>query len=827
MRAFLDAPPRLSAPGIYLLREAALVLLWAYIILIGGSVNGLVAFRLQALSAVLMAVLGGAWLGGLLLRRRSVPGVGLEWAALLFVGAQLVTVLLSQDVRRSLPLPAQAVAYIVIFYCAYSLTRSGWPAELTEKTLLIVGGIVIGLSGVELAQRYLGWLALVAGQTVAPDFQYRLYSVFGDANLLSSFLNILTPLALARALVTPHRVARLSLLVWLAAALGVQAFTLSRGGQAGLAVALGVLAGLWMGVVSETARARAEAVWRWLRAHPASILALAAILVAAFAFAVYRVLTFEGSATQGPAAQARSQFWGAAWMAFTSSPFWGTGPGTFPTDYMRYNSAPPDRLYLHAHSVPFTTAAESGLIGLGAVAIAVAAIAWALWRARRKPTLAARARWAAVAASWAGFLTHSQVDDHTRYLAVALPLAVLLACALAEESDPLPARAASTPACFHPLWLLLPGLAAALFTAYSLRAYALSEQAVEAGSSGDWARAAQGFDEAANADPALAFYWQQAGYAYGWLAAAGDAAALEAGIARLERGRDLEPAYAVTHANLAALYWQAGRHAEALAAMQQASQLAPLAATYHLNLGRYAEALNQPDVAQTAYQRFLALRPMSAGLSFWTETPVRRQALATSLPTEAAPLERVRTRIAAGQIHDAEQFLLEAWRDNAQLPWVYVGLAEVARARGDWALADRQIENSLWVQNVHIEQQVAALLTAGEIALAQGRTAEALARYENVWWAVSEYGSLGWGSAGWTPHAYFVYQRRALPVDELPQLARADLSPEMARRLLPLGELHLADGRREAAADLYRALLRVEPALAEARARLAALGLTP
>ncbi|MCS6800291.1 MAG: hypothetical protein NZ898_17510, partial [Myxococcota bacterium] len=184
------------------------------------------------------------------------------------------------------------------------------------------------------------------------------------------------------------------------------------------------------------------------------------------------------------------------------------------------------------------------------------------------------------------------------------------------------------------------------------------------------------------------------------LAAEGDTAALEAGIARLERARDLEPAYAVTHANLAALYWQAGRRADALAAMQQATQLAPLAATYHLNLGLYAEALSQPETARAAYRRFLSLRAASAGLSFWSETPVRREALATATLPESPPLERVRALVAAGQLNEAEQELLAAWRDNTQLPWVYTGLAELARARGDWALAERQIENALWVQNV-------------------------------------------------------------------------------------------------------------------------------
>jgi O-antigen ligase/Tfp pilus assembly protein PilF len=786
---------------IYLAREAALILLWAYVLLVGGSVNGLIAFPVQAASTVVITLCVGGWLAWSLWRRRSPPRTGAEWAALIFVVVQALAVALSQDVRRSAPLLAQSVAYFAIFSCAFDLTRAGWPAELIEKTLLIAGAIVVGLGLFDVLRAWADWRAVTAGLPYAPELQYRTYAVLGDANLLAACLNLLIVPAAARAQATPQRMPRVLLILLVSAALALHAFTASRGGQAGLAVALGTLAALWITVVSATARGRALDAWAWLRRNPLVLGALALVVVLGLGLVLYRVLSFRGSATQGPATQARTGFWGPALAAFAESPVWGVGPGTFGTQYMLANSTPPERPYLHAHSVTFNTLAETGALGLAATIVALGLVAWRLWRVRNQATLAARARWAAACACGLGWLAHSQVDDHTRYLAVAAPLLILMACALADGSAGEPRR-------WSPVWFVIPCLAALAFSAYSLRAYALAEEGVKAGDAGDWARTAERFDAAAAADPRFALYPQQAGYAYSRLAAEGDTAALQSAIDRYERAAELEPHYALPHANLGALYWQAGKREAALRALTRATELAPRAADFWLSLGLYRETSGDEDGARAAYQRVVALDPAFAAASLWAETPLRQAIRAAPPPADAA-----RDLIAQQRFEEAERAIVEQWRADPQLSRNYALFAELARARGDLDLAERYIRAGLWAQTVDVGGQMPVIALAAEIAHARGEAAEARARYATVFGAVTEYGSLGWGTAGWTPHAYFIYQRRALPLDVVPQLARRDLTPEFARRLLPLADLYAQSGGDANAVAVVQRLRRADPTI--------------
>jgi tetratricopeptide (TPR) repeat protein len=260
----------------------------------------------------------------------------------------------------------------------------------------------------------------------------------------------------------------------------------------------------------------------------------------------------------------------------------------------------------------------------------------------------------------------------------------------------------------------------------------------------------------------------------------------------------LEPNYALHYANLAGLYWQAGETSAALDAMQQAAILAPQASFFRLNLGYYEEVLGHPEAAAAAYRTALSLSPRQSRSAFWSETPTRSAArsewLAASGITDLDVLDRTERLIAVGQAEPAEQDLLEHWRRNRQDPLVYAGLAAVARSQGDLPLASRYLNAALWVQTLDPTTRVAAVLLVAEIAHEQGQEAEALAAYQSVYAAVTEYGSLGWWTAGWTPHASFVFQRRALPVDVLPQVVRADLPEALAGRLLPLADLYVDRG---------------------------------
>ncbi|MBI3763284.1 MAG: hypothetical protein HY260_15670, partial [Chloroflexi bacterium] len=164
-----------------------------------------------------------------------------------------------------------------------------------------------------------------------------------------------------------------------------------------------------------------------------------------------------------------------------------------------------------------------------------------------------------------------------------------------------------------------------------------------------------------------------------------------------------------------------------------------------------------------------------------------------------------------------------AWQIDSQSSAVYLGFAELALARGELSQADGYLRAALWVQTQSNAEKVAPLLAWAELAARQGDTDAALVRYRQAFDAVTDYTIFGWGSWGWNPYAWFVFQRRSLPVDVLPQLTRADFTPDLGRRLLPLGALYESRGEDESALFVYRRLLANDPALTEARDRIARL----
>jgi len=514
--------------------------------------------------------------------------------------------------------------------------------------------------------------------------------------------------------------------------------------------------------------------------------------------------------------EARGEYWGAAIRAWRTSPVWGVGLGTFPTVLLRVF---PTRPFLHAHSVVLNAAAEGGLLNVGGLLIVLASGARALWRSRNVEAVVARARWAAAAAMWLGFLVHGLADDHTRAVNVAVPLVVMLALTLAE------APPATPRAGWHPLWLALPAAGLGLFSLFSLRAYSFSEQARARGAN-DWAVAARLFDKAIAADPGLAFYWQQAGYAYGRAAASGEAQARARAIDYLEQALALEPVYAVPRANLAALYWQAGRPAEARQAMQRAAELAPPVALYQLNLGVYAEAELDEAEARSFYRRALELDPTYAASSFWEQSALRRAALADWQASQPAAVNQpFETALAARDYAAAEQALIRAWQANPQDRAIYLNWSRLARLRGDLALAQRYIDCAWWVQASDLTTQFFLLLEQADVARAAGDAARAETLYRTALAGLTDDSASGWGAgvANWTPYSFFTFQREGLGAELLPQLVRADFPHVMGERLLALGELYEARGEVDQAIAVYRALLERDPSLTEAQTRLEAL----
>lgn len=769
----------------YLGREAALILLFAWALPIAGGMDGLISFRGQAGSALVFTLVAGIWLAQRLWKRRSIPMTGLEWPLVALVLVQVASTAFAAAPRLSLPAVAQTLAYIVLFYLALDLAKSGWPAELVEKCLLIGGAIVLALAGLDLITAFQGWLA-IADLPLAPPFEHRLYAVVGDANILAGFTNCLWPIALSRLLVTRHGLNRLLLGAIVVLALILQAFCYSRGATLALAVAVMTFAVAWAGWVSTTLREGVGRVWRWLVANPIWLVALCLTGAAIGAGLGWRLLVSRNSATQAPATEARTTFWTVAFEAFQAQPVLGVGPGAFPQAMSTSVSAPPEHLFMNAHSLIFNTLAESGGLGLVTGALLVAAFAWGLWRARRTPTFEDRARWAATTAAWAAFVSHGLVDYHVRYLALAVPLLVMAALTFAAREPASTCRRERR----WPVWALAPiAVLAAAFSVYQLIAAFRFEQATLAGREGDWERAAQRANLAYDSDPAFSLYAAQAGYAYAQLAFAAPRGSdlangyLDLAIDRYVSALQATPGYAVWEVDLAVLLKQDGDPAAALKHLDLAQAAAPGWGAPAMLRGLWIEAEDEVQ-ARSAFADALEREPSLSAGAIWQSTTLRRGVLAQWQANATAALpslgDQIQHLIEAGRLPEAQQLAETARAMSPSSPWVYRSLAALAAAQGAPTLAARYLQASNWLQTVDMRDRAVGAFQSAELAMIAHDTTGAADAYALAWDAASQVSPFGWGYLGYTPTAHFIFQRDPWAAELVPQMPQLDFDAGLA-----------------------------------------------
>ncbi len=723
--------------------------------------------------------------------------------------------------------------------------------ELLVKALLIIGGIVIAWGLVEVGV----WLLDVLRRPGAGHLalgSFRLYSLLGDANMASSFLNLLLPLGLVR-LFTARRWRHSRLLAaWCVANLIVQFFTSSRGGWLGTAVALASLAVLlWLSNPDDWRGRVAAWAQRWLERSWVRVLlgAVGLVALAAFGYVALRQLRHP---SHGDLWLSRREFWRSAWLAFLSSPLHGTGPFTYGTDFFRYSPVPPWRPYPHAHSVPLTALVEGGVLGvlsgvalLGAMVLAVRRTwqrAWGLFPPSQRWQLCG------AIAALAGFATHSLMDNHTLVPAVAMVAVAILAIAVSLECPSEERRSATkndvrdlvSPARggdpgwspkagargIAAAWLVVPAVVLVVAGFVSDWAYAPFAAGLEAANAGNWQDAAALMDVAAQRDSRLAFYHLQRGFAWGMTAADPKSAtggALDAAIQAYQRGVALEPDYSANHANLGALYWQAGRRDLAVAEMERARSLSP-ASIYAFNLGRYYEDIGQTEKAVENYVAVLNGRSDLADAGYyWSRTAVRRQALARwqsahPAPSLSAPPATASDYLAIGQAAEA----LSDWpaaqsafaRAQALAPdslEAFLGLGQTALAQHRLDDAERTLRQGLGTFTMDEGRKLDLLLAYAQLAREQGRLEEAARRDELALGMVEKPTVYGRGTLGWSPYGWFLFQRESIAPDLLPQLARLEVTDALADRYVELGRWYEELGRAWDAASAYRRILTVIP----------------
>jgi putative inorganic carbon (HCO3(-)) transporter len=530
------------------------------------------------------------------------------------LAALVLTTVTSLDPSRSWRVTAHWAAFIVVFYIVVTAVRAGWrPANLVRAYLLILT-LYILVGYLQLLSWIAGRLA-EGGSLLGNGPVVRISGLANNPNPFAALLAVGLILALGAYLAAPEGRRRWPILLWLIAAAPLVAFHGSRNG--------------WLATVAGLA---ALLLFRQLFRHGPgrlprrSVLRVVGFVLVALTAALALVLLLRPG-TVNPATASnyanRLIFWQFAVQTWLSSPILGQGPGTYASSFLESAGVPFAPLFVAAHSFLFDSLSEMGLAGLAALGLL-------FWQTARLAIRSLReSNWQtetpALLAALVAIGAFSLFD--TPWIQLKFVTALFLASFVAQVepayilSGRRSAWRARLPLIWLPLWAIL--IVSGIMGWGAMRAYG---QGLDAARAGRWPEAITKFKSAQDRLPYNdASFSLAEGYAAGVLSAV-DPDYLVPAIDAYETVVDREPGWSLNWANLAALYWQAGRSDQALAAMDRAITLAPNVPLYHLNRGLWLEELGQAQAASEGYQRSLALDPGAGSGDFWSATAARRSA---------------------------------------------------------------------------------------------------------------------------------------------------------------------------------------------------------
>jgi O-antigen ligase len=564
----------LSPKFIRLLQLAITLLAVLYMLLIGGTFDATVRFRVQLLNYVAGCALALVWLTFRVAKRKTWQASGLELPLLLFAATQWAALLTSAQPRLGLEWAAGLITWGAAFCIVYDLLASGWPREFVINALYIVAA-VLAADGIGAA---VGWYANWARLGQWPPVNFRFDGLLGHANLTAGVLNLLLSLVLVRA-ATGRARARLAFGVLAAAMAATEFFTSSRAGWLACGLSLATLCILLIYRRGGLDWLR-SALAQWGRQRRSLRVASIVGLIAAAVGAAWLLAKQAQHITHGSLIDSRLFFWTVAWDLFKRQPLTGSGPDLYPWFYPRYTSIPPEFFAPHAHSLIFQILSGSGLLGCAGLIVLVVCAAWLLWRAWR-----AAGRPVEQAALMAGLMSVALHNSSDYLFGIPIfPFLVLTVAAL--DLAPLPGN--KPRAVRRLLWLAPALLVPVGIFAFALRASYWNDVGLAEAAKNQWSAAAAALEQAGQEDPGMSLYWEEAAYAE---TRAGQP---DVALPLWEQAARSDPYWAVLPASIGAISQDA-------AAAAAARALAPESYLFALNAGAIAEAQGNTDLVKEAY----------------------------------------------------------------------------------------------------------------------------------------------------------------------------------------------------------------------------------
>ncbi len=584
---------------------------------------------MRAFQHIFATVILALWLILRLRKGRGLPITPLNVALYAGVIAWFVSAYLSLDARMALENLWFPLTNLLIFFVMVDLLQSGQEGLLVETQFLLAALVVLlaliqlgsWLFGWGFGTPALGWLSVLGNGLNLPPVAPRLYIPLGVTTWLAAYVAPLAVLAGAWGVAGRQRGTQVGFGLLALLLIVVMLLTSSRGGWISVGAGAAVFIALQL--------FRDPRLQQIVRRYAIPLLIGVVAVVGVGVLALLRISADPGHSSGDVL---RFDLWKGALQIVRDHPFFGVGAGLFGQTYRLYR----DPTYVDnrlgtAHNFYLNSLAENGIVGI-VIALVIAVLLlrtwWKLWRNADTP--ARQVHLAGAFAALIGFGVQSFFDTFTGLPLVLLALGLIAYCVTPIRSRiDLPLKGSLSAARLSLILLLIFGVAMIL----SDRAQA----AFNAGVNGSLDQAQQ----AVVLDPGLRLYTLETAYLTGLN---GDAAQA---IPEYQRALELEPSWDTGWINLAALFERQGDTAQALDALQKAINIDNRNGAL-LMWGRLAEQTHSaPDAAiLDAYQRYLfsldlGKLPLS---TFWTETDLRKQALAEY---EQATIADFRYRIIA------------------------------------------------------------------------------------------------------------------------------------------------------------------------------------
>ena len=371
----------------------------------------------------------------------------------------------------------------------------------------------------------------------------------------------------------------------------------------------------------------------------------------------------------------RLNLWQIAWQAIRKNPGTGLGMGTYITSFI---SGTPQfilrpHLYFYTHNLWLNILADLGVLGLIAVLVIGVQLSSLLWTYRSKiqsPTVIT------IIACLVVFFSHTLIETpRPRIILIFFIFLASLVYELEPKSNSYTDNSKrQITVWFWPLFFTLLGIN--LWQNYQTQN--LYEAGLSFAESGDWANAADQFDQAMatawTSDTAVLYATAHAHAILDLSSDRGDVKTIY-----YERLISQEPAWPPNHLHLALLYQHAGNWPAAEQSFKNAAERAPKSAYIWLNWALFYEQTGQSEKANTLYSQIYQFPTTAHNSPFWQgRYPITPQAC-NSLDCFYFSQEALKTgweQLAQGNNEQAQAIFEAYWKENKQRhdPTTYAGL---------------------------------------------------------------------------------------------------------------------------------------------------------